>query len=363
MSAVATRDGVAFLDLRAVNAPLVGELTAAAARVIASGWYVLGPELEAFEAEWAAHAGAAHCVGVGSGLDALALGLAAAGVAAGDEVLVPAHTFVATWLAVTRIGAVPVGVDVDLRTGLIDVAAAAERVTGRTRAIVPVHLYGQPCDLAGVRALADRHGLVVLDDAAQAHGARPVGVGCDATAWSFYPGKNLGGLGDGGAVTTDDAALADRVRLLRNYGSREKYRHEVAGTNSRLDELQAALLRVRLAALPAHALVRAELAARYRERLGDLALDRLPGRTHAWHLLVVRHPERDRLAEQLARRGVQTLVHYPVPPHRQPAYAASGQGPYLVADELAATVLSLPMGPHLALEDVDRVCDAVLAAT
>jgi dTDP-3-amino-3,4,6-trideoxy-alpha-D-glucose transaminase len=353
---------IPFLDLRAINAELEHELTEATARVVRSGWYVLGPEVEAFEAEWAAYTGARHCVGVGSGLDALALALDAAGVRAGDEVIVPAHTFIATWLAVTRLGAVPVGVDADPATALLDVAAAAAAVTGRTRAIVPVHLYGQPCDLPALQALAERHGLALIDDAAQAHGAehdgRRIGTGTTATAWSFYPGKNLGALGDGGAVTTDDDAVAARLRLLRNYGSPEKYLHEIAGTNSRLDELQAAVLRVKLAHLDDANAARAVVAERYRERLAELALDVVGPVTHAWHLFVVRHPERDALQAHLAAHRIQTLVHYPIPPHRQAVYASTAA--YPASERLACEVLSLPMGPHLSAHDADRVCDAVL---
>lgn len=355
---------VPFLDLRAITAELADELQEAISRVLAGGHYVLGPEVERFEAAWAAATGARFCVGVGSGLDALTLALTAAGVGAGDEVIVPAHTFVATWLAVTHCGAVPVGADVDPATGLLDPAAAAAAVTARTRAILPVHLYGQTADLDALAALAARHGLMLIDDAAQAHGAthrgRPVGALTDATAWSFYPGKNLGALGDGGAITTDDAALAERLRALRNYGSHEKYVHVVAGHNSRLDELQAAVLSVKLAHLPAMNARRAAVAERYRERLGALALDRTPWGTHAWHLFVVRHPERARLQAQLAAAGVQTLVHYPIPPHRQQVYGqAAGAFPH--AERLSAEVLSLPLGPHLTPADADRVCDAVEA--
>jgi dTDP-3-amino-3,4,6-trideoxy-alpha-D-glucose transaminase len=360
---------VPFLDLQAVTAELAAELQAATLRVIESGWFVLGPELDSFERSWADACGARHCIGVGSGLDALTLALGAAGVGPGDEVIVPAHTFVATWLAVTRAGATPVGADVDPATGLLDPAAAAAAITPRTRALLPVHLYGQTADLDRLRALADTHGLLVLDDAAQAHGAthrgRPVGALADATAWSFYPGKNLGALGDGGAVTTDDDALAERLRMLRNYGSREKYVHELAGANSRLDELQAAVLSVKLAHLAAHNARRAAVAERYTARLRPLGLPlaHVPWGEHAWHLFVVRHPERDALQAHLAARGVQTLVHYPIPPHHQAAYAPAAAAPrsFPIAERLAAEVLSLPMGPHLTPADADVVCDAVEA--
>jgi dTDP-4-amino-4,6-dideoxygalactose transaminase len=354
---------VPFLDLRAINAELEDELAQAMTRVLQSGHYVLGAEVAGFEAAWAAYTGARHCVTVGSGLDALALALDAAGVGPGDEVIVPAHTFVATWLAVTRIGAVPVGADVDPGTGLLDPAAAAAAITPRTRAIVPVHLYGQTADMDVLAQLATRHGLAVVDDAAQAHGAghrgRRVGALGTATTWSFYPGKNLGALGDGGAVTTDDDALAQRLRMLRNYGSQEKYVHAIAGTNSRLDELQAAILSVKLEHLDEANARRSALAHRYRDRLGPLALDVMPWSTHAWHLFVVRHPDRDALRRHLDAHGIQTLVHYPIPPHRQGAYAGH-RGVFPVADALAGEVLSLPLGPHLRPDDVERVSDAVV---
>jgi dTDP-3-amino-3,4,6-trideoxy-alpha-D-glucose transaminase len=357
---------VPFLDLQAITAEHADELQQAMSRVLQSGHYILGPELTDFETAWGDATGARHCVGVGSGLDALVLALWAAGVGPGDEVVVPAHTFVATWLAVTRCGAVPVGADVDPATGLLDPAATAAAITPRTRALLPVHLYGQTADLDALGALAREHGLLLIDDAAQAHGAthrgRPVGALTDATAWSFYPGKNLGALGDGGAVTTDDAALAERLRMLRNYGSREKYVHELAGTNSRLDELQAAILSVKLAHLADANARRAAVAAVYRERLGALALGVTPWGTHVHHLFVVRHPERDALQRHLAARGVQTLVHYPTPPHRQAAYAdAAPEGAFPVADALSREVLSLPIGPHLTPAHAEYVSDAVEA--
>jgi dTDP-3-amino-3,4,6-trideoxy-alpha-D-glucose transaminase len=354
---------VPFLDLRAINAELEDELEQAVTRVMQSGQYILGPELAAFEAAWASYTGARHCVGVGCGLDAVALALDAAGIGPGDEVIVPAHTYIATWLAVTRTGAEPVGADVNPDTGLLDPAAAAAAVTARTRAIVPVHLYGQTADMDALVELADRHDLVVIDDAAQAHGAshrgRPVGALGTATAWSFYPGKNLGALGDGGAVTTDDDALAERLRMLRNYGSPEKYVHAIVGTNSRLDELQAAILTVKLDHLDAGNARRVALAQRYRERLGALALDVVPWGTHVWHLFVIRHPHRDALRSHLDEHGIRTLVHYPTPPHRQGAYAGH-PGSFPAAESLAGDILSLPMGPHLRPADVERVTSAVL---
>ena len=359
---------VPFLDLAALHAELRPALAAAALRVIDSERVLLGPELAAFEQRWAAATGAADAVGVGSGLDALALGLRALGVGPGDEVVVPSHTFVATWLAVVQVGAVPVPVGVEPSTGAWDPDRVAAVVGPRTRALLPVHLYGHPADLDPLLALAAEHGLAVLDDAAQAHGARyrrrPLGGLAHATACSFYPGKNLGALGDGGAVTTDDPAVAARLRSLRNYGSTVKYVHDEIGVNSRLDELQAAFLTVKLASLAEHNARRARLARRYAEGLTGTGVV-LPSVADwaepVWHLYVVRTPERDALREHLAAAGVEVLVHYPVPPHRQPAFAhtplAAAHLP--VADRLAAEVLSLPMGPHLRDDQQDRVIAAV----
>ncbi len=360
---------VRFLDLQAAHAPIRTELQAAAARVVSSGRYVLGPEVEAFEADWAAYVGAAHCVGVGNGYDALHLALRATGAGPGDEVIVPAHTFVATWLAVAACGATPVPAEVDPLTCNVTAAAVAAAVTGRTVAVVPVHLYGQPCDGAGIAAVAAARGIAVVEDAAQAHGARAGGVrvgGHGRTAcWSFYPGKNLGALGDAGAVTTDDADLARSLRLLRNYGSARKYVHEQAGVNSRLDEMQAALLRVKLGYLDGWNAHRAAVAKRYTAELADLV--QVPavasGVDPSWHLYAVRSPRRDALAAALAGLGVETLIHYPAPPHRQAAFAVShGHLGLPVADALAAEVLSLPMGPHLDDAAVDEVIAAVRAA-
>ncbi len=343
-------------------------LNAAVERVVASGRYLLGPELEAFEHAFAQFAGARCCVAVGSGLDALRIALQARDIGPGDEVIVPGQTFIATWLAVSAAGATPVPVDVDPSTHLIDVDAAASAIGPRTAAIVPVDLYGHPADHVALRALADRHGLWLLDDAAQAHGAtldgRPVGSFADAAAWSFYPGKNLGALGDGGAVTTDDDQLARRIRRIRNYGSEQKYVHVETGINSRLDELQAAVLRVKLDRLPATLARRRAIAARYSERLAGSALGlppQAPGSEPSRHLYVVRSPDRDALQRQLAAAGVETLVHYPIPPHRQAAYAGTPAADAELpnADRAAAEVLSLPIGPHLTTADADHVADVV----
>lgn len=368
MTATATGRRVPFLDLHALHAELRDELAAAALRVLDSDRVLLGPELAAFEQQWARATGAGQAVGVGNGLDALTLGLRALDVGPGDEVLVPSHTFVATWLAVLHVGATPVPVDVSPVTGAWQADAVEAAVTPRTRAVVPVHLYGHPVDLDPLLELAGRHGLAVLDDAAQAHGStyrgRPVGGLTSATAWSFYPGKNLGALGDGGAVTTSDPVVAERLRSLRSYGSTEKYVHTEVGWNSRLDELQAALLSVKLRRLPAHNARRDELARRYTERLAGSGLvlpATAPWSTAVWHLYVVRTPHRDALRCHLATRGVETLVHYPVPPHRQPAFAgtALAAAHLPAADALAREVLSLPLGPHLTEEQQDTVIDAI----
>ncbi|MGY1813845.1 DegT/DnrJ/EryC1/StrS family aminotransferase [Blastococcus sp. SYSU D00820] len=359
---------VPFLDLAAGHAELREELEAAALGVLRSERVLLGPALSAFEDGWAAAVGARHAVGVNSGLDALVLGLRALGIGPGDEVLVPSHTFVATWLAVVHAGADPVPVEVSPVTGLWDAATVAAAVGPRTRALLPVHLYGHPVDLAPLMALAAEHDLRVLDDAAQAHGARiggrPVGALAHATAWSFYPGKNLGALGDGGAVTTDDPALAARLRSLRNYGSSEKYVHEEIGWNSRLDEVQAAMLSVKLRRLAEWNARRAQVAARYAEALAGTGLvlpATAPGTDPVWHLYVVRTPHRDALRAHLAAHGVETGVHYPVPPHRQRAFAGTplASAGLPVADRLAAEVLSLPMGPHLRPEQQESVIDAI----
>jgi dTDP-3-amino-3,4,6-trideoxy-alpha-D-glucose transaminase len=366
-AAKATAD-VPFLDLRAAHSELEWDLAEATARVVSSGRYVLGEEVERFEAEFAAYSGAEHCVGVGSGLDALRLGLAALGIGPGDEVIVPGQTFIATWLAVSAVGATPVPVDVDSLTHLIDPRRVAEAITPLTRAIVPVDLYGHPYDRDAIGAIAREHDLHVLADSAQAHGARyrgePLGAYADASAWSFYPGKNLGALGDAGALTTDDRELADKVRRLRNYGSEEKYVHLELGLNARLDELQAAFLRVKLARLDEWNARRAAVAARYLGELHGVGLPFVdPAVDPSWHLFVVRAADRDALRRRLSARGVETVIHYPLPPQHQPAYAGTPAAAAKLpnADRAAATVLSLPIGPHLSSEQVDRVIEAVIA--
>lgn len=363
---------VPFLELRPTYDELRAEMDAAYRRVMESGCYLFGAELDAFEAEYAAYCGVKHCIAVGNGLDALHLILRACDIGPGDEVLVPSHTFIATWLAVSYAGAAPVPVEVNPRTGNLAPERLEAAITPRTRAILPVHLYGQPADMDAILAVARRHGLKVIEDNAQASGAgyktrRTGGLG-DAAGHSFYPGKNLGAFSDAGAVTTNDAALAERVRALRNYGSRRKYFHELKGFNSRLDELQAAFLRVKLRRLDDWNARRRQIAARYLEALRGvpgLILPQVPDWAEpVWHLFVVRHPERDRLQQKLAESGIGTLIHYPVPPHLSGAYAERGwkRGALPIAESLADTVLSLPMGPHLTEEQIETVVDAVWQA-
>lgn len=359
---------VPFLDLPAITAASRDDLIAAAARVIDSGWFVMGAEVARFERAYADYCAAGHCVGVANGLDALTLALRAMGIGAGDEVIVPANTYIATWLAVSHVGATPVPVEPDARTYNIDPALIEAAVTPRTRAILPVHLYGQPADLDPINEVAEKHGLSVLEDGAQAHGGRyhgrRLGEGRSVVAWSFYPGKNLGALGDGGGITCADEALADGLRTLRNYGSRVKYHNEVIGYNSRLDEIHAAFLQVRLARLDADNTRRREIAARYLSSIAksSVVLPFVPNWAEpVWHLFVIRHPDRDAFAARLADAGIGTVIHYPVPPHLQPAYAhlARPEGSLPVSEAMHREVISLPMGPSMTDEQVDRTIDAV----
>lgn len=357
-----------FFDLNLSDPGLRAELDEAYGRVMDSGWMILGPELAAFEAEFAAWCGAAHGVGVGNGLDALTLTLRAAGVQAGAEVIVPAHTFAATWMAVEALGAVPVPVEVNARTYTLDAGACGAAVTDRTAAIVPVSLYGHPVDLDGLMALAQRRGLFVLEDAAQSHGAsfqgRRTGAGAHATAFSFYPTKNLGALGDAGAVTTNDAGLAQRIRRLRNYGSDQKYVHQTLGVNSRLDELQAAFLRVFLPRLDAANDQRRALARAYDSALANSGLTtpfEAEGARHVYHLYVVRSPDRDGVQARLKAAGIESLIHYPIACHLQAAFAHRGykRGDFPLAEALAAEVLSLPLWPAMPIENVGLVAGPV----
>jgi dTDP-4-amino-4,6-dideoxygalactose transaminase len=360
---------VPILDLKPAYDELRSELDAAYHRVMESGWLLLGRELEAFEAEYAASVGVPHCVGVANGLEAMQLVLMALGVGPGDEVIVPSHGYIATWLAVSHVGATPVPCEPDPHTYNLDPARLTALITPRTRVVLPINLYGQTADLPAINEVAARHGLFVLEDAAQSHGAlchgRAAGALGGAAGVSFYPSKNLGALADAGAVTTSDAALADKIRHLRNYGSKVRYQNEYLGLNSRLSELQAAFLRAKLPRLAEWNGRRAELACRYFRELqgiGDLTLPHVPAwATPVWHLFVVRTARRDDLQRHLAAHGVGTQIHYPVPPHLSKAYAAAGgkAGDYPLAEKFAREVLSLPIGPHVTAPQVDHVCARV----
>lgn len=360
---------IPFLELLPAYGELRAEFDAAYHRVMDSGWYLLGREAEAFEREFAEFCGVKHAVTVANGLDALHLILRGYGVGSGDEVIVPAMTFIATWLAVTNAGAVPVPVETMEGTANLDPGRIEEAITARTKAILPVHLYGQPADMEPIAEIANRHGLKVVEDAAQAHGARykgkRVGGIGDAAGFSFYPGKNLGAFGDGGAVTTNDADLADKVRALRNYGAKKKYQHDELGINSRLDELQAAFLRVKLGKLDGWNGRRRALAAAYLEGLKDVPGVELPHVPRwadpAWHIFAIRSAGRDTLKARLNESGIETLIHYPVPPHLSGSYRSMGfkGGSFPVAESIAASELSLPMGPHVSREEVDRVIEAI----
>lgn len=362
---------ISFLDLNASHADIREELDQAYRDVLDGGIFIMGPQLEAFEREYASFCGSRHCIGVGNGLDALRLILQGYGIGAGDEVIVPSNTFIATWLAVTQVGATPVPVEPLEQTCNIDPARIEAAITARTRAIMPVHLYGQPAEMDAIKEIARRHGLKVIEDAAQSQGAsyrgRASGALGDAAGHSFYPGKNLGALGDGGAITTDDDALAERVRMLRNYGSVKKYEHEMIGFNSRLDELQAAFLRVKLRRLSAWNARRRAIAARYQAGLSglrDCVLPSAPAHIEpVWHLYVIRTRQRQAMQQALQAAGVATGIHYPTPPHLQGAYAEAGFAPdsFPLSRALHAEVLSLPMGPHLSDDDVDAVISAVRA--
>lgn len=343
------------------------EIDRAVGSVLSSGVYILGRHLEAFEAEFANYTSADYCIGVGSGLDALKIGMQVLGIGPGDEVIVPGHTFFATWLAVIQLGATPVGVDVSERDYNIDPTLIRAKISSRTKAILPVHLYGTPCDLSVIRAIADEHGLYVIEDAAQAHGAeyqgQKIGSHGDVTCWSFYPTKNLGAMGDGGAITTNNEELAGRIRSLRNYGSFEKYKHALLGCNSRLDEIQAAILSVKLKYLDACNQRRRAVAETYcKQIINDHVTLPVPssGDAQVWHLYVVRTAERSRLINHLQNHDVPTLIHYPVPPfHQQALEGMLLDRNFPVSERLANEVLSLPMHPFMSEGDIARTVAAV----
>src|SRR5215472_7210961 len=347
-----------FLELAPTYLELKAEIDAAISGVLAKGWYFLGEQVIAFEREFAHYIGAKHCVGVASGLDALILSLMALDIGSEAEVIVPSNTYIATALAVSRVGAKVVFVEPDIETHNLDPGRLEAAITNRTAAILPVHLYGLPADMDPINSLARKHGLCVIEDSAQAHGSeykgRRAGNLGDSAAFSFFPGKCLGAFGDAGSVVTNDEVIADRVRTLRNYGSRVKYFNECKGLNSRLDELQAAVLRVKLRHLDEWNSRRSKLASDLHNALKEIPGVALPVEPHGfqscWHLYVIRTLQRERLQHALERNGIETLIHYPLPPYRQKAYADLGlpKGTFPIADQLADEVLSLPMGPHVA---------------
>jgi dTDP-4-amino-4,6-dideoxygalactose transaminase len=363
---------IPFLDLKAPHQELREDLEAAFHEVLDSGWFTQGSQLEAFEMEYANYCGTKYCIGVGNGLEALHLILRAYDIGEGDEVIVPSNTYIATWLAATHAGAIPVPVEPDERTFNIDPCLIEAVITPKTKAIMAVHLYGQPADMDSINAIANKHNLRVIEDAAQAQGAlykgrRTGGLG-DAAGHSFYPGKNLGALGDGGAVTTNDRELFEKLCMLRNYGSKIKYLNEVQGFNSRLDELQAAFLRVKLRKLDEWNSRRKLIAKRYLEGLKsvDLSLPFVPlWADPVWHLFVVRVSNREYFQKYLADKGISTLIHYPIPPHLQVAYQSLGiqAGALPISEGIHRSVLSIPIGPSLSMADVDTVISAVNSFT
>ena len=360
-----------FFDLISVNDASKSELTAAFNRVLESGWYVLGNEVNRFESEFANFCEVENCVGVGNCLDALQFILQGFGIGSGDEVIVPSNTYIATWLAVSNVGAIPVPVEPRIETYNIDPSRIQDSITSRTKAIIVVHLYGQPCDMDAVNEIGEKFGLKVIEDSAQAHGARykgrRVGGLGNASGFSFYPSKNLGALGDGGAVTTNNPALANKINLLRNYGSKTKYQNEVKGFNSRLDELQAAFLIEKLKVLDKQNEERRKIASIYLEHLAyfeEIALPVIPDWAEpVWHQFVIRHHKRNDLINNLKKAGIGTMIHYPIPPHLQLAYKEMGKkkGDYPISELIHKEVLSLPITPGISLLEIESVIDALTA--
>lgn len=358
---------IPFLDIRAAYNELKQEIDAAVDRVLTSGWYILGPEVEEFEDAFSGYTGAAHSIGLANGLDALHLALKVLEIGPGDEVIVPSNTFIATWLAVTQCGATVVPIEPDPLTYNINPEEIKASISPKTRAIIPVHLYGQPADLDPIINIGKENNIFVIEDAAQAHGAeyknKRIGSHGDLVTWSFYPGKNLGALGDGGAITTNNKYFAEKLRTLRNYGSRNKYVHEELGFNSRLDPLQAAILAVKIAHLDSWNERRKKIAQLYIKGINNenVILPHVPEWVEpSWHLFVIQHPKRDRLQRFLQESGIQTLIHYPIPPHKQQAYKKQNFNlNLLLAEKLSKSILSLPIGPHLSHEEVINIIEKV----
>lgn len=360
---------IPFLDLKAGYLEVQADIDSSIKELLKSGWYILGKDVASFEEEYAEYCEAKYCVGVGNGLDALHLSLLSLGIGAGDEVIVPSNTYIATWLAVSQCGATPVPVEPDPNTYNIDPTRIKAAITNKTKAILPVHLYGQPADLGAIMQVAREHGLRVLEDGAQAHGSRyrgqKIGSHGDIVAWSFYPGKNLGCFGDGGAVTTNNIELARQIRTLGNYGSSIKYVNKVQGFNSRLDPIQAVSLKVKLKVLDDWNQRRVQIAKRYQEALGGIGIT-LPASIDrvdpVWHLYVIQHPDRNLLQQRLKKDGIDTMIHYPIPPHLQDAYKNLGFsiGSFPLAEKIHRQVLSLPIFPQMTSHQVDYVIESVI---
>lgn len=362
---------IPFLDLQKINNNFREQYHLALDRVLDTGNIILGNEVRQFEEEFSSYCGSKYCVSVGNGLEALHLILRGYGIGPNDEVIVPTNTFVATWLAISYVGAKIVPVEPDEHTYNIDPQKIENAITHNTKAIIVVHLYGLMADMRSISEIAKKYDLKLIEDAAQSHGARLdgrcAGSFGDAAGFSFYPGKNLGALGDGGAITTNDSSLAQQIRMLRNYGSKEKYSHQVQGFNSRLDEIQAAFLRIRLGSLNLHNARRREAASLYLDILKnqDLVLPCEPfGFEHVWHLFVVRVRQRERVQKFMMEKGIVTLIHYPIPPHKQNAYKGVGYivGDFSISERLSDEVLSLPIGPTITNEEIVTVCDSLKEA-
>lgn len=358
---------IPFLNLKAVYSEIGPEMQKAAETTLASSWYILGEQAELFENEFAAYCGTRYCAGVASGLDALFLILKAYGIGHGDEVIVPAHTFIATWMAVSNAGATPIPVEPSKATYNIDPVNIVAAITDKTRAIIAVHLYGLPTDMDRITVIANKYNLRVIEDAAQAHGAlykgKRTGSLGDAAAFSFYPGKNLGACGDGGAITTNDSELHQKIQQLRNYGSKIKYQHELIGYNSRLDEIQAAILRVKLHKLDEWNSRRQSLAKVYREHIdnNDLSLPSTPNwATPAWHLYVICSPHRNNYRKNLEKAGIGTMIHYPIPPHASGAYMNTHHAFMLpMTERISSEIFSIPIGPHLSENDAVFIAETL----
>lgn len=355
-------DNIPFLDLSKVHNDFQEEINASINNVIQSGDFILGKELNLFEKEYAIYNGSKFCIGVGSGLDALSFLLIAAGVKKGDEIIVPAHTFIATWLSVSNIGAIPVGIEPDEKTYNINPNNIKEKITSKTKAIIVVNLYGQLADLEPIKIIAEEHSLYLFEDGAQSQGAmykkKNSILFSDGIATSFYPGKNLGCFGDGGAILTNNKRIEEKIKLLRNYGSTKKYDHKIIGFNSRLDELQSAILRVKLKYLKEMNAKRNRIAAFYKENLYDFDLilpENIKETEHVWHLFVIRIKERDEFSSYMQKKGITTLIHYPIPPHKQKCYAKNNMGEFPLTEKICSEIVSLPIYPDMPKEHQEEV--------